>query len=288
MTLKQLSYFLEIANCGNMSKAAKKLNIAQPPLSIQLKALEEELQTKLFDRNTRYMQLTEAGTYLYDRASQVLELIRCTENDLKGFQSSSTGTLTLGMISSCGCAILDHKIQLFRQKFPNVHFEISEGNTFELLDKLRKRELDLAVIRTPFDSKDLQYIEILNEPFCAVGIPALLSECKTDCISLTQLSALPLIYYKRFENLIQVAFLSQNLPNSCYCKNEDARTSLMWARAGMGVALVPRSIIQSINVENLSVKEILEPTFHTSICIASRKEQYLSQYAKEFLQIFSE
>ena len=102
MELKQLSHFVTVVKEGTISGAARKLNLSQPPLSTQMKQLEDEFGCVLFERGSRKIQLTEAGQLLYERAVTMLELSEATRRELLDYNSGLTGALRLGVVSSVG------------------------------------------------------------------------------------------------------------------------------------------------------------------------------------------
>ena len=115
MDLKQLTYFATIVEEGNITSAAKKLHIAQPPLSHQLKQLEEELQVRLLDRGARKVTLTDAGRILYKRANHILELADTAKKEVSDIQNKQNSTLSLGTISSSGTALLNERMTKFHR-----------------------------------------------------------------------------------------------------------------------------------------------------------------------------
>ena len=113
MDIRKLVYFLTIAEEGNISRAVERLHISQPPLSQQLKLLEEELGIVLIGRNTRKMHITDAGRLLQNRAKQIIELMEKTVKELRDLKEGLQGTLSIGTISSAGEMLLSIKIQSF-------------------------------------------------------------------------------------------------------------------------------------------------------------------------------
>ena len=136
MDIKQLVYFIAIVEEGNITRAANKLHMAQPPLSNQLKLLEDELGTKLLERGARKVKLTDSGTILYKRAKNILEITKATAAEIEEFGKGVQGTLRLGTISSSGTALLSSRVIEFNKKYPNIKFEIHEGNTYEILEMI--------------------------------------------------------------------------------------------------------------------------------------------------------
>lgn len=133
MELRQLEYFRAIVDEGSISGAARALHMTQPPLSYQMKMLEEELQVSLFLRGTKKITLTEAGKTLYEQAETLLMLANLTKQEV--IKSGQAATLHIGMTPSTVSMMSDFLVQ-FSKKYPKVHFDIHEGSTFTLKDQL--------------------------------------------------------------------------------------------------------------------------------------------------------
>lgn len=288
MNIRQLQYFLAIAESGTITAAAKKLGISQPPLSAQMKLLEEELGVTLLKRGARQVRLTDGGRILYRRAAAIVELTDLAYKELEDFRAGTFGVLRLGTVSSCSIGLLKSKIAAFRDQFPHVRFEICEGNTLELADQIRSGAIDLAVVRAPFRSEEFSCVFLEEEPMLAVGVEAYFSETLEDRIDLAGLDGLPLICYRRWEPLIRATFEEEGIVPNIYCLNDDARTSLMWASAGLGVAIVPRSICSVFSREGIVYKELREKGLYTRVAAIRKKDGHCSPFMKAFLQIFAQ
>lgn len=286
MDIKQLKYFYVIAEEGQITSAAKRLHIAQPPLSYQLKSLEDELGVKLFERGSRNVTLTDAGLILYKRAQQILSLTKSTVDELTDFKDGTYGTLSIGTVSSSGAPLLDSRLSIFHNKYPFINFEIYEGNTYELLESLTKGIIEIAIVRTPFNNSGINSILLPKEPMVAAMVQDL-SWTDNKIIDITELKKKPLIFYRRFERIIFKACADSNFEPTVFCKNDDARTSLLWANAGLGIAVVPKSSIKLIGSSNIIFKEIDNESLSTQIAIIWSKTGYLSSAGKNFLSLFS-
>lgn len=118
MDIKQLKYFIAIAEEGSISKAAKRLHMAQPPLSQQLKALEAELGIELFERHTRKLEITSAGQAMYHKAKQILQLMDITIKEVKDINDGLAGKLSIGTVSLAGATFYLSLYQAFTASFP--------------------------------------------------------------------------------------------------------------------------------------------------------------------------
>ncbi|MBQ1402304.1 MAG: LysR family transcriptional regulator, partial [Oscillospiraceae bacterium] len=143
MDLRALRYFVTVAEELNITRAAEKLNMSQPPLSNQMKALEEELGTQLFIRGKRHLTLTDAGTVLYRRAQQLLELSEQTQEEVRSLEGLA-GKLNIGLVEGRAPYLLARWISGFRMEFPQVSFSLWNGSGDDVLDRLHHGLADLA------------------------------------------------------------------------------------------------------------------------------------------------
>lgn len=283
MDIKQLHYFVTIVDEGNISNAAKKLHMSQPPLSTQIKLLEEELGCVLFERGSRRIVLTVAGDLLYNRAKTLLEMVSLTKTELIDHQNGAKGTLRLGVISSAGSTILNHWIQSFHEKYPNICFDIYEANTYQLLEQLRSNIIEVAIVRTPFVADDFQYTYLTKEPMLAVGHETFFENCTSDEITLAELSKKPLIIYHRWESVLNGIFHEDNLSATIFCKNDDARTTALWADSGLGVGVIPASCKSLLKNTETTIKKISDRRLDSSISIIHHKNTYMTTIARLFI-----
>jgi DNA-binding transcriptional LysR family regulator len=286
MDIKQLKYFLTIVEEEQITGAAKKLHIAQPPLSQQLKLLEEELGIKLVERGSRKIRLTDAGQHLRNRAEQILKLTETTVKELKDLNEGIEGTLYMGAVSTSGALLVPERIKRFNEKYPGVNFEIWEGNTYRILEILNSGVIEIGIVRTPFDIENYGAKCLSVEPMTAVFTGNSYWEDGKSSIGMDELRNKPLIIYRRFEKLIFEVCREHGFEPRIICKNDDARTTLLWANSGMGVGIVPKSALKLIASVDLKYIEISEAKLQTQVAAIWVKDRYLSTPAKHFLEIF--
>lgn len=288
MDIKQLIYYTAIVEEGNISAAARKLHMSQPPLSAQLKLLERELGVTLINRGPRQVSLTDAGSLFYQRAKRIILLMDSTKNEIMEYATAQSEILRLGTISSSSTALLTTRMGYFHKKYPNIRFEIREGNTYELLTLLEDNIIDAAIVRTPFPTDNLSCYYLEKENMAAVGKKEFFKNLGQNTLIIEELGGLPLIYYRRFEELIVAAFQNSRTPLITFCKNDDARTTLLWAKAGLGIGLVPLTSVPMVDIHDLEVKIIDSDALSTQIAAIHRKGISLSPAAQQFLKIFTE
>lgn len=162
MEFRVLEYFLAVTREGNISAAAKSLNLSQPSLSRQLKDLEEELGVTLFIRGNRRIELTEEGLVLRKRASEMIELAQLTENEISGIKNNVSGSLSIGAGESHSMHRITKVFYRLKQKYPDIRLNIVSGDTEDLKDRLDRGLLDFALIFTSFDRGAYHHLT-LNE-----------------------------------------------------------------------------------------------------------------------------
>ncbi len=286
MELKQLRYFLTICEEKNISKAAKKLFMSQPPLSQQLKNLEDELGCELFKRSTRSLEITEAGRVLEEKARQLLELSDNLINEIKSEGNRVSGTLKVGFVASSGATLLPDRIPMFYKEYPQINFQIKEGSTHRILELLDSGVIEIGVVRTPFNIERYNFVELSKEPMIAIGTKHFLDDNLEDIVGIEKLKDIPIILDKRFRKLIATACGKKGFVPNILCEGEDSRSMIVWASSGLGIAIIPKSLESVIGSNNLMVKKIEDKILETNTVIVWDKKRALTPVAKCFLETF--
>jgi DNA-binding transcriptional LysR family regulator len=161
MELRHLRSFIAVADELNFRRAADKLHLAQPALSAQIKALEDRLNVKLFERTTRSVKLTHAGRVLREEARSVIDVVDRAAHRTRKAEQGLVGTLRLGVIAPAMNPSLANILRDFRKRFPGVQLSIFDLTSPEQIDKLRARELDAGLLRPPIGFPELEshYVE---------------------------------------------------------------------------------------------------------------------------------
>ncbi len=279
MELRQLEYFCRIAESGSIHEAARRLNMSQPPLSYQLKQLEQEFHTTLLVRTSKGVELTEAGQMLYRRANSLLEYARSTSREVS--KAGKKRVLRLGITSTTVPTILPD-ISRFVHRYPDVNFEVRDGTTFTLLQLLLDGIIDVSVARTPLRLENVESMLLCTEPMIAVFPPQSRTE-KEGTLGLRHLLGRPLILYRRYESLILEEFSRQNIQPDIFCVCDDARDAMLWVEAGLATAIFPQSM-RSL-CAGLQMQTLEEPALETQTVLIWKKGGQVSPVVQEFLQI---
>lgn len=285
MDIRNMRYFYAIAEEGNISNASKRLNIAQPALSRQMKQFEEHLGVQLFERGSRRIKLTEAGQLMRERVEQILELVEGTMNEISEFHSGAVGTISIGTVTTSGAILLPNLINQFHSLYPNVTFQLWEGDGFRILELLDKGIIEVGIIRAPFDSDIYESITLPDEP--------LVIAMKQDCccgenpksIRLIELINQPLIVPMRWKSMFVEWCAKAGFKPNILCLCDGIIMNILWAKMGIGMALVPKSTKELIADSTLIYKTIVEPTVSTQTVIVWLRNRSLSASSKHFLDL---
>jgi DNA-binding transcriptional LysR family regulator len=158
MELRHLRYFVAVAESLSFRRAAERLHMAQPPLSAQIKSLESELGVRLFERSTRLVRLTHAGSVFFVEATALLAAALEAERRVKEAEQGLVGTIRLGVIAPAANAWLAGVLRNFRRQFPGVQLSVFDLTSPEQLRRLRINELDAGLLRPPVGNQDLECI----------------------------------------------------------------------------------------------------------------------------------
>jgi LysR family hydrogen peroxide-inducible transcriptional activator len=176
MEIHQLRYFSAIVRAGSFTRAAQQLGITQPSLSQQIKALEKEVGSPLFERLGRSVRLTPAGEALKKPAASIVQQVAEAKSSVANLREGVRGKLRIGVIPTVMPYLVAPRIPEFAQRFPEVELQLSEDTTPRLVEQLQAGDLDLAISGLPVKSPDIVCSELLREPlFLAVAKDHLLA-----------------------------------------------------------------------------------------------------------------
>ena len=247
MDLRLLRYFMALAEELHFGRAATRLHICQPPLSQQIRLLEEELGTPLFERSHHRVELTAAGKVLKQQAPLVFEQLNRALDLTRQTGRGQLGELEIGMISSVMVGVLPRALNRFRERYPEVTWRLHEMTPAAQLTALKEKRIDTCVFRVGTDDPDLRNELLIYEPIRAVlpiGHPlAARATLAPADLALEPFVALELKQSRFADFLYQCCIKAGFTPQICQQVIE-VQTLLSLVRAGFGVALLPALIEQ--------------------------------------------
>lgn len=291
MDIRQLRYFCAIAEEGQISKAAQRLHIAQPPLSLQLKLLEQELGVQLIERNTRSMHLTKAGHAFYQRAEQILDLLHVAAQEVRDLEHGVHGVLAIGSPPAIGNLYMPERIQAFHMQHPHVRFHWREGNTYRILELLDAQVIEFGIARLPVPTGIYESIPLLTESWVAVTHKNDQKRRHLESIPLVDLAEGPLLLMHRQEgihchDMVLDELRSAGMTPNIFCESDNVSALLSLVERGLGIAILPQSALSVRSIKDFHPLFISDCNLQSSSAILWRKGKRLSATARLFLNMF--
>jgi DNA-binding transcriptional LysR family regulator len=259
MDLRRLRYFVAVAEELHFGRAAQRLNISQPPLSVQIRTLEREIGAPLLIRTQRRVELTEAGRVLLEEARRLLGQAEAAVIHVRRAAEGTVGRLTIGFVSTVDYSILPPLVRRFRQKYPGITLKLLELTGDRQQALLQSGELDLGLSILPSPASDLTMRPVFREPLIA-AVPASHPLAARRRAALRSLAAEPFIQFPRelAPGLYDLAIAACQKAGFTPHLSQEAiqmQTILGLVAAGLGVAVVPRcmSKLQRADVHYLSL-----------------------------------
>lgn len=243
MRLRQLQQFVTLAETGNFHRAAEQLHMAQPPLSVSIRKLEQDLGCPLFERTGTGVVLTLAGqAMLADARLALCHAQRCREA-VQQVHAGDGGTLRLGIVGSATYALLPRLIPALRERYPKITLELSEGTTAEILAALVSRRFDAGLVRYPVLEPEGFHLLALDRDQFVLAVPSHSPLARRPRIALREAAQAPFIMYPSVEVPGLRSLAMQRCQYSGFVPHvaQEARqvqTILSLVATGLGVALV--------------------------------------------------
>lgn len=245
--LKRLRYFLVVAQERNFTRAAEVLGVSQPPLSRQIRELEEEIGEALFDRAARPVRLTEAGRVLYDQAEQVMNAAERLNRTMRDFSRGQRRRFVVGFVGSIVYGPAPRAIRAFREAAPQLDVDLVELTTLEQITALKEGRIDVGLGRVRLEDSAVSREVLYEEPLvAALAADDPLAECPRP-LPLAALVERTLILYPSrprpsYADQVIDIFRDRGLQLGAIKEVREVQTALGLAAARTGTAIVPESL----------------------------------------------
>jgi DNA-binding transcriptional LysR family regulator len=243
MELRQLRYFVAVAEELHFRRAAQRLHMSQPPLSHQIRQLEEEMGCQLLARSRRRVELTAAGSAFLRDARTILGELDAAVATARRIESGQTGRLRINFVGSALLSIVPHAVQRFRASRPGVEVELRERPTVEQIRMVHQGSVDLGLVRLPVEvPNDLRVRQVLREDTVA-ALPANHALARAEHVPLQVLAGEPLVLFPRGQAPGFHDLLVRSLGGAHVVQYApETQTIIGLVAAGIGVSLVPESV----------------------------------------------
>lgn len=273
----QLRCFVAVAEELSFTRAAKRLTMTQPPLSRQIKVLEERVGLKLFERTNKHVQLTSAGTSFYGSAIDILQRSEHAVLTARQAERGENGNVVLGFVPSASFRFIPLIAEAMNTKMPKVSLTLIEMMGYEIVEAQRSGRIDLGLTRMERPRGEIERIRAVNEPF-VVALPKSHPLAGVDNLSISDLDGQPYISFTTdrggyLKETLSALFAACEILPDKIIEASQTHAVISLVNQGLGFALVPRSA-QVIQMENIAYRDIKLPKeFRSDMYLVSRSNQ---------------
>ncbi|WP_305826716.1 LysR family transcriptional regulator [Pseudomonas aeruginosa] len=279
MELRHLRYFIAVAEELHFGRAAERLGISQPPLSQQIQALEEEIGARLFERTNRRVELTDAGRLFLDESRQVLAQVDKAVLLARRAHLGELGELKIGFTSSAPfTSTIPSSIHAFRKAYPDVHLDLQEMSSRQVLKALLEESLKVGVIRPLALPDAVHWVELFREPLVAVlRADHPLAAGSEDGLAIAALAEEPFVFFPRsygtglYDQVIALTRQAGFSPRIAQEASE-AMTIIGLVSAGLGVSILPASFRRT-RVDGVVYRTLSDPEATTAVWLVRRQNE---------------
>ncbi len=284
MEIRVLKYFLAVAREENITKAAEMLHITQPTLSRQLSKLEDDFGIQLFLRGKNGITLTDEGLLLRRRAEEIVELAEKTERELAAHEETIAGEITIGSGELAAVRLLPPLFKSFKEKYPNVTFDMYTGNADQIKQRLDNGLTDIGILLEPVEIEKYNFIRFSVRERWVVAMRADDPLAKNKNITINDLVSLPLIFVKRqsIRNELESWFREYIDDINIVATSNMSTNALILVEQGFGYALVVEGSLPFLDNSKICYRP-LSPERTTTSVLAWKKNQPFSPAVKRFL-----
>ncbi|MED2254451.1 LysR family transcriptional regulator [Brevibacillus parabrevis] len=285
MDIKQLHYFVTVSDLLSYSKAAQKLHISQPSLSNAIKNLEQEVGSPLLERNTRKIELTDAGNILYQKAILLLSQMATLKKEMEEVKETGSGQLIIGIIESAKHWV-PKVIRNYQEHFPSMNIKLIEVLSGQAVkDSLRKYHTHLLITNQSIQEDDLQTIPLYIENLVLV-LHRSHPLAQQESVSLKEVVAEPFIIstegFQTRENILS-AFAMEDVEPRIKFEIERFETALSLIRENLGITIIPENYLAGVSDPSIVRKKIDSSFLQRTVFLAYLKNRYLTPAVRAFL-----
>jgi len=287
MKIRQLEHFIAVAEELHFGRAAERLGIAQPPLSRQIKQIEDDLGVLLFNRGRSQVRLTQAGEKLYERAQAILADLEEARLEARRIGQGAEGRLRIGFVGSSTYGVVPNILKSFRRHYPGVALGLFPMNNAALATALIRREIDLAIARPSLTDPEIRSRQLIEEPL-VLAVPDTHRLAQEKAVPLAALAGETLILYPEkprpsfADHVLDLCRAEDALP-AARVFTMDFQTAISLVSVEVGAAVVPASVGEAQR-RGVRFVPLTNPQATTAVSVTHRIDDQ-SIHVRNFVEI---
>jgi DNA-binding transcriptional LysR family regulator len=286
VSLRQVRAFVAVAGLGSFTRAAARLHVSQPALTVQVRKLEEALDVRLFDRNSRTVALTAMGRELLPVLQRTVEDIDGVLFNARGISAGKRGTVRIAALPSFAASLLPAVILRARRHNPALTFVVKDAIASRVIELVRNEDVDLGLTGGDTNEPDLDVLHRAQDRLCLV-YPSSHPVARLRRIRMQDIVDLPLVLVATGTSVravVEAAFARAGRVPLIACEATYMMTAAAMVRAGLGVTILPASAREIQAERGLRARPIEDPAFVRPVVMVKKKGRTLAPASETFLR----
>ncbi len=284
INVRQLRTFIAVAHLGSFTRAADMLNLTQPTLTVQIRKLEEALEVKLLDRNTRKVSLTRVGKTLLPVFQRLIEDLDAVINDARDIAAMRRGVVRVAALPSIAASVLPGAILTFRKTHSGASFVVKDAVADRILGMVREEEVDIGVMGGTYRDLDVEILFEKQERLLVV-FPKRHKLAKLSSISIDDVAACPIVMLNpstSVRTVVENAFMDAGKTINAASEAIYMMTAVGMVSGGLGVTILPESAREIDAFPGIACAPINSPGFSRTVSVIARKGRTLPPMSELF------
>jgi DNA-binding transcriptional LysR family regulator len=290
LNLREIRAFVTVANAGNFTRAAARLHLSQPALTVQIRRLEEIVGARLFDRNSRSVALTQTGRELLPLLQRSLDDMERVLRDARALGEGTSGTIRLACLPTFAASALPDLIRAFRERVPRAGFQIRDAVASTVIALVRNEEVDIGLTGGDVLDASLEVLHTGSDRLVAV-CPKVHPLARKRRIAVADLARSPLVLTApgtSVRSVVDAAFNAAGCTPEIACEPTYMMTAVAMVRGGLGVTILPASAREVLAEPELVARPVDDPAFVRATTLVKKRGRTLPGVTDAFIRLMLE
>ena len=287
MEIRHLECFVAVARCGNFTKAAEQIHISQPSISKMIKEIEAQAGMELFYRDTKHVELTDAGIAFLEQAQQIVALFHNLNTGLEELMSEKAGKIRIGFPPITSVTMFSHVLGAFKKEHPNTEIYLYEFGSKEIEKSIQEGELDIGIVSTPVTNADLYNMFWLTRDSLEVVMQPGHRLAQSAAVKFADLADESFVLYRRdfrLHDQIIERCNAEGFQPKIILETSQLEFMIQTIAANLGIAFLPKRICQQLDSSRVVARPLQDRSIYLQLGVIWKKGRYLPYAARRWLQ----
>lgn len=287
MEIRHLECFMAVARCGNFTKAAEQIHISQPSISKMIKEIETQMNIELFYRDTKHVELTDAGVAFLEQAQQIVVLFDNLTTNIDGLLAEKSGKIRIGFPPITSVTMFSQVLGVFKKEHPNIEFQLFEFGSITIEKSIQEGELDIGIVSAPVTNEELYEMFWLTRDSLEVVMHPEHSLAAYSTVAISDLAEESFVLYSRdfrLHDQIIERCRSEGFDPKIMFETSQLEFMIQIVAANVGIVLLPTRICRQLDSSQVVSRPLAGKPIHLQFGVIWKKGRYLPHSARQWIQ----